>query len=178
MYLLEELSAERLTAARPHENCYWVARGRLMAGEYPILRDPTRGQQKLARILAAGVDEFLDLTDLADGLDPYHHLGTFGHRRMTIRDMDVPDLATMRNILDHLAERLAAGRTVYVHCWGGIGRTGTVVACHLMEKAGMTAEEALSHIAESWQTMEKRNRFPRSPQTDAQVDFVRAWAPL
>lgn len=175
LYSAEELGRGRLSADRPHQNCYWVARGRLMAGEYPIVRDPTRGREKLAGILAAGVDEFLDLTDVADRLEPYHKLGPFGHRRMTIRDMDVPEAAFMRQILDHLAVRLAGGRTVYVHCWGGIGRTGTVVACHLMEQARMTADQALAHIAESWETMEKRVRFPRSPQTDAQVDFVRGW---
>jgi len=151
-----------------------------MAGEYPIVRGAQQARQKLSGILAAGINEFLDLTDVADGLDEYHELdvGTpFGHRRMTIRDMDVPEVGQMRRILDHLQQRLAAGRTVYVHCWGGIGRTGTVVGCHLIEQ-GLSPDEALDHIAERWQTMEKRVRFPRSPQTDAQVSFVRGWKKL
>ena len=48
----------------------------------------------------------------------------------------------MREILDHLRTRLDSGHKVYVHCWGGIGRTGTVVGCHLVEQ-GMTADQAL-----------------------------------
>ena len=162
---------------RPHQNCYWVLLGQLMAGEYPIVRDPEAGRQKLNAILGAGIDEFLDLTCPSDGLEPYQHLDNFGYRQMTIRDMDVPSLETMRSILAHLRQRMEQGRTVYVHCWGGIGRTGTVVGCHLIE-TGLTAEQALAHIAERWQTMEKRHRAPCSPQTQAQFDFVRAWKPL
>ena len=164
-------------ADRPHENCYWV-NSRLMAGEYPIVRDPKLGRRKLDSIVAAGIDEFLDLTDPLDGLDPYEELPAsrpFAHRRMTIRDNDVPSREHMREILDHLQARLDAGQTVYVHCWGGIGRTGTVVACHLIE-SGMSADEALAHIAERWKSMEKIRRSPRSPQTEAQFEFVRNWS--
>lgn len=148
-----------------------------MAGEYPIVRDPEAGQKKLQSIVDAGITDFLDLTDPADGLNSYNQMKVdkpFEHRRMTIRDMDVPSLETMREILDHLQNRLDAGHKVYVHCWGGIGRTGTVVGCHLVEQ-GMTADQALEHIAQRWQTMEKVVRFPRSPQTDAQVEFIRDW---
>ena len=162
--------------SRPHHNCYWVT-PELMAGEYPIVREPRAGRQKLQSILDAGITEFLDLTDPADGLAPYETVeadSPFGHRRMTIRDMDVPSRESMRQILDHLKQRLDEGHKVYVHCWGGIGRTGTVVACHLIEQ-GMTADQALEHIARRWVTMEKIVRFPRSPQTDAQVEFVRGW---
>ena len=40
---------------------------------------------------------------------------------------------------------LAGGRTVYLHCRGGIGRTGTVLGCYLVRQ-GQTAEEALASI--------------------------------
>lgn len=164
-------------AERPHSNCYWV-HSQLMAGEYPIVREPEAGLRKLQGILEHGITSFLDLTDPLDGLVPYEVMQAgkaFRHRRMTIRDMDVPPLETMGLILDHLQQELQEGHRVYVHCWGGIGRTGTVVGCHLMER-GMSAEQALAHIAERWTTMEKIVRFPRSPQTDAQVEFVRNWS--
>jgi len=38
------------------------------------------------------------------------------------------------------------GHTVYVHCQGGMGRTGTVVGCYLV-RHGMGGEDALEEIA-------------------------------
>ena len=32
-------------------------------------------------------------------------------------------------ILDSLDTAIADEHTIYLHCWGGIGRTGTVVGC-------------------------------------------------
>lgn len=162
---------------RPHENCYWVEPGRLLAGEYPGSCEVVSARVKLGKILDAGVTHFLDLTEARDGLMPYHDLlpqRSFGYQRLSIRDMDVPDEASMRRILAHLHERLQAGDCVYVHCWGGIGRTGTVIGCYLVEQ-GLSGPQALDKIAAAWRSVAKRTRFPTSPQTDAQLDFVRRW---
>jgi protein-tyrosine phosphatase len=40
-------------------------------------------------------------------------------------------LATIKRAIDERA-------TEYVHCWGGIGRTGTVVGCWMVQEAGLT----------------------------------------
>ena len=82
----------------------------------------------------------------------------------------------MSRILDHIDAELAAGRKVYLHCWGGIGRTGTAVGCHLV-RSGQSGVEALATIAELWRGVseQKRRDFPESPQTRAQREFVNAW---
>ena len=55
--------------------------------------------------------------------------------------------------------RWPAAGGVYVHCWGGIGRTGTTVGCWFV-RHGRTGDQALAEIAERWQWMEKAIRFP------------------
>ena len=79
----------------------------------------------------------------------------------------------MRGILDAIAEGLKGGG-VYVHCWGGIGRTGTVVGCHLV-RSGMTGDEALAEVAEPFTSMAKYSPRRRSPETLEQEDYVRSW---
>jgi hypothetical protein len=70
---------------------------------------------------------------------------------------------------------LQAGRKIYLHCWGGIGRTGTTVGCYLVRQ-GKSGAEALEQLAAWWRNVPKSRYFPRSPETDAQMDFVLHWA--
>ncbi len=80
----------------------------------------------------------------------------------------------MMAILNQIDEWLIRGKTVYVHCFGGVGRTGMVVGCYLVRK-GMAAPQALLRIAEL------RHGIPdgwkRSPETDEQIEFVMNWRP-
>lgn len=175
------------TLPPPYPNSYWVQPGRLLAGEYPGAFMPTVARRKLRLLLDAGVTFFLDLTHPADGLEPYDDLLRaeakatplpVTYRRMAIADRDVPSVAQMVETLNVIDEALAAGQVIYVHCWGGIGRTGTVVGCYLArhcDKATGSGDVALAQLAELWQTVEKRDRHPRSPETLAQVQMVQTW---
>ncbi|CAK0762941.1 hypothetical protein CCP4SC76_3830006 [Gammaproteobacteria bacterium] len=80
-------------------------------------------------------------------------------------------------ILDRIDELLESGHVPYVHCWGGIGRTGTIIGCWLVRQ-GLSGEEALQTIADHWITVAKRHFFPRSPQTNTQCEYVLHWAGL
>ena len=183
--LFDGLDAANDTAPdRPHANCYWVKPGVLMAGEYPGAADPLAAQRRLADIAACGVRHFVDLTESHE-LASYRHLlpalsagldRPVAHERWAIRDVDVPHSADYtRRILDRIDALIAVGAVPYVHCWGGVGRTGTIIGCWLV-RHGATGEEALSTLANHWSTVAKRRRFPRSPETDAQRRYVLDWA--
>ena len=168
---------------RPSNNAYWVVSGRFAAGEYPGAKDHRDAADKLRALMGAGIDHFVDLTEPHE-LAPYAgiaveeatRLGLWvEHKRYPIRDVQVPRARhEMAAILDAIDAALEEGRTVYVHCWGGVGRTGTVVGCWLV-RHGRTGEEALAQVAEWWRGVEKAWRRPESPETAEQFEYVRNW---
>jgi len=79
----------------------------------------------------------------------------------------------MYRVLDVLRDNEERGRISAVHCRGGIGRTGMVIGCWLVESGlARNGEEALDIIAREWRGVEKCKRFPHSPETGAQFDYV------
>jgi hypothetical protein len=169
---------------KPDPNTYWVLPGKLLAGEYP--GHPSRAQAKvrLRAFLNAGIRHFVDLTEADEPLENYQPLlmaeaqnlrVAVTYARIPIRDYSVPQRPdVMRRILDTINADVEQDGITYVHCGGGIGRTGLVVACWLQEQ-GRTADEALAELARLWQTNQKSNRRPSSPETAAQVAWVRHW---
>ncbi len=153
---------------------YWVT-GSLAAGEYPGAEDTATARERIARFEQAGVTAFVDLTDARDRLAPYApHLRRATRAHHSIMDHQVPTMAEMRATLDTIDEALAHGEVVYVHCWGGVGRTGTVIGCWLV-RHGHAADEAIDLIRTRRLATPDFARYPLSPQTPGQHAFVRAW---
>ena len=97
------------------------------------------------------------------------------YQRFPIRDNSVPsDSEHLAEILLAIDRRIREGGAVYLHCWGGVGRTGLVVACWLQEH-GRTPDDALAELSAKWSTVEKIYRKPESPETPAQVSWIKTW---
>ncbi len=155
----------------PFSGAYWVEPGKLMAGPYPGTWNEDHTRNRLQRLLDAGVTFFVDLTPPRE-LQPYEPLLPVPapYRRFPIPDMRIPSDELMVQILDTIDAAIADGQTVYVHCWGGVGRTGTVIGCWLV-RHGMTGEAALDEV------VRLRDGRQDAPQTGQQADMVRRWRP-
>ena len=168
---------------RPIAESYWVETGRLLAGEYPGRFDQELTRKRLDALIEAGLDTFIDLTQ-PNEIVPYTNVlfeeaqvydMQAVYHRFPIGDFGLPTPNVMNAILDQMEESLEAGRRIYLHCWGGIGRTGTTVGCYLVRQ-GKAADEALHQLSMWWRTVPKSQYHPHSPETREQVDFIRTWA--
>ena len=161
---------------------YWALPGRLLAGAYPCAADLPTAEQRVADLLACGVDFVVDLTEPGEyNLRPYWPIlqrqaeaaGRLIERwNAPIPDMGTPTVAQMREILGRIDAAIDGGHTVYVHCFGGIGRTGTVIGCALVER-GMEGHAALAEIERLRRSLP--NAYRISPETEAQRRMVRMW---
>ena len=159
----------------PIKQCYWVVPGKLLAGEYPRDKDEATSQAKISALLAAGISVFVDLTEENEGLLSYTSLiGKAIHRRIAIRDGAIPNSSeTTIQILDTIDHYIQQGEMVYVHCWGGVGRTGVIIGCWLArhDNGGVAA---LVRLRALWAQCPK-SATRETPETRDQEQYIQSW---
>lgn len=189
------MSKQPRSPPRPIPNSYWATPS-LVACEFPYCPNPTpvarqQTRQKLDNLLIAGVRTFIDLTEPNELYPYYPHLASrctslgidvkeVEYHNFPIRDRGLPPSTDfVRDILDILRDNENRGRISAVHCRGGIGRTGLIVGCWLVERGlAKDGEHALRLIADQWKWVEKYKRYPCSPETGPQFEFVRSFTRL
>jgi protein tyrosine/serine phosphatase len=167
---------------------YWAVPAQLLAGEYPGEVDPEMTRRRLRALLDGGIRTFVDLTDedeisedakvipvyrsILRQLSEAESIQTT-YANIPIEDRGVPSPWTLRCILDVIDRSLSDENPVYVHCWAGRGRTGTVVGCYL-KRHGLAEEvdviQKLAHLRRN-----APNGKETSPHTNEQVRMVKNW---
>ena len=147
--------------------------------------EPERHEKKIRSILNAGVRTLMNLIE-PDETDaqgrpfaPYRNLvrqlcPDATCVRFPIRDLCIPTTDLMATILDTIDESLKSGRPVYVHCWGGVGRTGTVIGCWLLRHEFATHDNVFDVLARLRQ-LDRERGDRNSPETEEQWQFVLDW---
>jgi protein-tyrosine phosphatase len=166
----------------PHDDVFhawWVKPDQLLAGEYPGALTRAKAITKLRMLAAAGVDTIIDLTEDVDGLEPYSHLldkiaddsrHSIRRYRHPIPDNHVTDDAGYDDIVARINTEIDSGRAVYVHCWGGRGRTSTVLGCWLIEQ-GLDYDATIARIEELRSNTKKSG--VQVPESQSQHDVLR-----
>ena len=72
-------------------------------------------------------------------------------------------LRRVHEVTGEIARQVGAGRGVYLHCWGGRGRAGTMGACLLAAMHGVGADEALERVQRAFATRGDTGRRPVDP---------------
>lgn len=152
-------------------NCYG---GAVFAGEYPGDKNEEVAKHKIEQMYHFGIRHFIDLTEEGE-LHPYHHLlpSDTTYTRFPIADCGAPkSIESVRRLLLRIGELKKMEGYVYIHCWGGVGRTGTIVACYLSQNL---EEPDLNHTLEvlrrNFSEMPK-SAYRETPETKEQTDFI------
>ncbi len=79
----------------------------------------------------------------------------------------------MVRILNQIDMCIKYDKPVCVHCWGGKGRTGTVVGCYLARHRISTGNDVIEKIKELRKNTEDFSDL--SPETRGQINLVINW---
>ncbi len=142
----------------------WVLDERLGGMAQPGLTGPVRDDLKY--LAAYEVSTLVTLTEKPLDVEPVllaeHGISRVIH--FPIRDMGVPSMGEAAALTWRLTRALEAGEVVVLHCRGGLGRTGLMLALLLLAR-GHSAREAVEQL---------RAIQSLYIQTEGQLSFVRA----
>ncbi|XP_044464552.1 phosphatidylglycerophosphate phosphatase PTPMT2-like [Mangifera indica] len=120
----------------------------VLLGAVPFPKDVPRLKQ-------LGVGGVITLNEPYETLVPttlYHAYG-IDHLVIPTRDyLFAPSFVDIRRAVDFIHRNSCSGKTTYVHCKAGRGRSTTIVLCYLVEYKHMTPATALEYV---------RSRRPR-----------------
>jgi hypothetical protein len=168
----------------PFQKSKWVVPGKLLAGNFPGNRDSRVARRKLTAMLNVGIRAIVNLMQeweinrLGVPFVPYAELWHVLSVRRKLRtkairipvwDLSAPMPARMAHILDTIDELIAKGMPVYIHCRGGVGRTGTVIACWKIRHGLADRDELVQEI------LAAPDHSLLVPETGCQISAVRRW---
>ena len=158
---------------KPIDQAYVFLNANIICGEYPGCKEPEKTRRRLPLFTDFGITDFIDLTEEGE-LTPYAGDLPAGvrHHRFPIEDVRNPecceDVIPVMQTIDGILDR---GGKVYIHCMGGIGRTGLIAACYACWHKRIDGNEALQLVAESFKDNPK-SLSRSSPETEEQREFV------
>ena len=172
----------------PFTRAYWAVPGKFLAGCYPGSEDKEEAYQKLKDLLEHGIRQVISLMEPDEmnwsgkPFESYEEQiksiaasmgGEVNVERLPIKDTWVPTRVEMCGIPDRIDQSIQDNKPVYVHCWGGRGRTGTVAGCYLARHGLASDRNVLEMIQELRKNTEDHDR--PSPETSQQMNMVLSW---
>ena len=141
------------------DNFSWQLENVLAGCGYP------RTDAALADLKARGISLLINLAERAHDPDALARHGLV-ELHLPVPDFTPPQPDQLEQATAAIENAITAGQRVVVHCLGGYGRTGTLLACYLV-RTGMPPSEAIARV---------RAQRPGSIETAEQEAAIAAYA--
>lgn len=164
---------------RPAYFCFKVEEYNIWGAEYPGDHNEKLAKEKILYALEFGITHFIDLTEEGE-LPPYSHLlpkdGSVNYIHFPIKDAHAPkSVEEVDQLLIKMEDILANPHNkIYLHCWGGVGRTGTISACWIARKFSLNYCIVMSRLQAVWKTCLKSYSQP-IPDHWSQKEFIKTY---
>jgi hypothetical protein len=200
---LNQVLAESAAYVGPTRESNWVIPDRIMVGAYPSSFDDMENEQILRGLLECGITTFVCLQlEYQHGVPESQwragvSLRPYIEDALEICEKDrgkgaivapedlkflhhgivdcgtTTDLTVLELALD-ICYRLLSDEVIYLHCWGGHGRTGTVVAVAIGLMYGLSSAEALvrTQLYHDLRVCSLNVPSPQTPQQRRQVERI------
>ena len=125
--------------------------------------------QVLDSLRREGIGAIVSLTERPLDAAPIREF-EFEYLHVPVEDFTAPTAAQIDRVMAFIEGSLEAGHKVLVHCWAGIGRTGTMLACFLVRR-GYKPAEAITRLRR-----QRPGAVEAYGQEYAVYQYARRWA--
>jgi atypical dual specificity phosphatase len=143
----------------------WFSAGKLAGAPHPELYG---GLLALTPFLRnQGVNDIITLSDKPLEINPEH----FGFGYLFVETPDFRPPPNLERIVEFIDTQVSLGRGVLVHCFAGIGRTGTVLAAWLLrQERTLSATQAVACVRKEYIPEYARLGFPEDQSQVAALE--------
>ncbi len=144
----------------------WIVEGEVAGSPMPVSREDLRLIWNMGiRAIVVLVKNYELAFYWPSSRDYMSELNRIGFRVLhsPIPDFSAPDLGQCLEILQWVSKQVRANYPVLFHCRGGIGRTGTMLACYLVFRYGLAPGDAIMAV---------RRKIRNALMVDEQVQLV------
>lgn len=93
-----------------------------------------------------------------------------------IKNFCVPDgYDCLIDLFGKIDKYIAKNKKIYIHCRGGVGRTGTIAICYVGYKLKLDFIDSLNIVKQNFSYSEKGISGKQIPETPLQNDYVKGF---